>query len=100
MFAESSRSSRVDAFSQIQRLGIFLSAQRGQHPLRSEGRFVQPNADRIVDGVGNRGNGCGQRTFAAFLGAERALRIDALDDNRLDFRRLDPSKIPPMADTL
>ena len=83
------RGRRIHALSQIQQLRILLRPQRRQHSLRRKRRFMQPHTNRIVDRIRDRRDGCGQRPFAAFFGAERAFGIDAFDDDRLDFRRFD-----------
>src|SRR4029079_16719795 len=49
-------------------------------------QVVEADADRIGDGVGERGQERRERAFTRFLGAERAVRIVALDDPNLDRR--------------
>src|SRR5579864_5799440 len=89
MFAESHRAGGVHAFSEVEFLGILLRPQRRQHALRRKRRFAQADANGIVDGVGNSGNGGSQRAFTALLGAKGALGINALHDEWLNFRRFD-----------
>src|SRR2546425_1313164 len=89
MFAETSWSSWIDAFGEVQWLGILLRAQRGQHALRREWGFVQADSDCIVNCVGDCRDGRSERSFAAFFCSEWAFGIDALDYDRLDFGRFD-----------
>ena len=77
----------INSFGQIQLLGIFLGAERSENALGREWRLVQTNSDCIVNCVRDRGDGCGQRTFAAFFGAKRAFRIDALNNHSFDLGR-------------
>src|SRR5215471_93312 len=80
------RRGRVDAFGHIDGLCSVLRAQSGENTLGCERAFAQTNASRIVDGIVDRRNRRGQRSFTALFGPERPLRIDALHDNRINFR--------------
>src|SRR5580700_4703588 len=89
MFAEVSWRSWIDTLGEVHRFRVFLGTQGGQHPLRRKRRFVQADSDGVVDGVRNGRNGRGKRSFTAFLGAEGALGIDALNDDGFDLWRFD-----------
>src|SRR5262245_55955878 len=87
MFAERLRRGRVGAARDLQRFGFpVLLPQRSQHALRSKWSFAQANPYCVVDRIRDRRDSGRQRAFAGFLGAERTLGVDALDDNALDFR--------------
>src|SRR5713226_4092740 len=88
VFAKTRGRRRIRTFGQVHELRVLLRAQCRQDTLRREGTLVQPNANRVINGVRDCGNGRCQRAFAALLGAERAFGIDALDDDGFDFRRL------------
>src|SRR5437016_3364090 len=88
MLAESLWRSGIDSLCKIQGLRVVLGTQRGKHALRREWRFMQPNANCVVDSVRDRGNGRRERAFAAFFGAERTFGINTLNDDGLDLRRL------------
>src|SRR5580658_7699300 len=76
----------INSFRHVDSLGILLCPQCRQHAFRSKWRFVQTDADGIVDCVCDRRDGGSERAFATFLRAKRALRIDAFDYDGLDFR--------------
>src|SRR5579864_4843661 len=86
VFAESNWRRGIDTLSEIQRFRVLLGTQCGQHPLGRKRRFVQADPDGVVDGVRNSRDSRGERSLTAFLGAEGALGIDALDDDGLDLR--------------
>src|SRR5919109_1368793 len=89
MLAETLWRRGIDSFSEIKLLlAGLLCAQRRQHSLGREGRFPQSNANRVVDRVGNRGNGGSQRALAGFLRSKWTLGINALHDDALHLRRL------------
>ena len=88
MFAELRRRSRIDRLGHLNSLHALLGAQCRQYSFRREWRLAQPNSHSVVDGIGDRWNGRGQRALARFLCAKRAFRIDALDDDALDIGRL------------
>src|SRR5579862_1552738 len=89
VFAEARGIGWIDAFGQIQTFRFLLGPYRSQDAFRCKWRFMQPHADCVVDRIGDGRNRSGKRSFAALLGAEWTLGIDALDDDRLDLRRLD-----------
>src|SRR5436190_6279636 len=89
VFAEVGGGGGIDSLGQVNLLVRGFSSQGGQYTLGSKGSFMQANTNRVINGVGNRGNGCCEGTFAAFLGAEWAFGIDTLHDNRLNLRRFD-----------
>ena len=66
----------------------FFRAQSGKHALRRERRFAQAHSDRILNRIRDRGNRRGQRTFARFFRAKRAFGIDALHNDRIQFREI------------
>src|SRR5262245_43810797 len=66
-----------------------LLAKRTQHFRWGEGELAEPNPDRVVNGVRERGNRRMQRSLAGFFCAVRAFGIEALDDQRSDFRRVE-----------
>src|SRR5215469_925947 len=78
---------RIDSLSEIDGPGILLRANRRQYPLGSKWGFVQPDTDCVVDGVSDGRDSGSQRSFAALFRAERTFRIDALDNDWLDFGR-------------
>src|SRR2546423_12696357 len=84
VFAEVSGCGGIDSFGQVNFLVRRFSSQGGEHSLGSERSLMQTNTDGVVNGVGNRGNGCCERTFTAFLGAEWTFGIDTLHDNWLN----------------
>ena len=59
------------------------------HDLFSGNRmFPDPDPACVVDGIRDSGNHGSERTLAGFFGAEWAFRIDALNDDSFDLRRL------------
>src|ERR1043166_56685 len=57
-------------------------------------QIVEPYADGVGEGIGERGQERGERALAGFLGAERTMRIVALDDADLDRRRVPDGRHP------
>src|SRR3954467_14635655 len=80
MLAKFLRRGRIDALGKVQRFGISLCAQCCKNTLWGEWRLVQSNSDRVVNCIRDCGNGRGQRTFAAFFGAEGTLGIEAFNE--------------------
>ena len=74
MLAEGHRRRRIDGLRHLNSLQTFLGSQRRQHPLRRERSLTQSDSHSVVDRVRDRRNRRGQRAFARFLRAERALR--------------------------
>ena len=56
-----------------------------EHAFRSG---VEPDADGVVDGVRDGRNGGMERSLTGLLGSVGAFGIDGLDDERLQFRRV------------
>ena len=84
VFAQTLRRCRIDSFGQINLLRVLAFGTQGcQHALRSERHLPQTHADGVVDRIRNRRDSGSERTLAALLRAERAFRIDTLDDDRL-----------------
>src|SRR5262244_635244 len=83
MLAETRWRSWIDTLGQVQRLRVLLRAEGGQYARRRERRLMQPNSDSVIDSVGDRRDGGGERSLAAFLRAKWALRVDTLDYDRL-----------------
>ena len=83
----------IYAFGQINRFGILLSPQCGQHSLRSKRTLnAERHAHRVIDGIRNSRYRRRQRAFAALFGPEGSLRISML----LDDDRLHRPATPPM----
>ena len=61
---------------------------RGEHAVGRDRQVVEAHARGIGDGIGERRQERRQRALARLLGAERAVRIVALDDADLDRRRI------------
>src|SRR6202030_3011834 len=62
---------------------------RRKHPVGGDRQIVEADADGVGDRVGQRRQEGRERALAGFLGAERAVRIDALDDADLDRWRVE-----------
>src|SRR5690348_3740702 len=89
VFAEARGIGGIHVFSQIYFFCVFLRANGSQHTLGREGGLAQAHADRVINRICDRRNRRRERALTAFFCAEWPLGIDALDDERLDFRRLD-----------
>ena len=87
MLAKARGRGGVHTFRQIQGLMFFLCPQRGQHALRRERRLMQTDSNCIINRICDRGNGCGKRSFTAFLGAKWTFGIDTLYDDGFHFGR-------------
>ena len=61
---------------------------RLEHAVGRHRQIVEADADGVGDGVGQRRQEGGERAFARLLGAERPVRIVALDDADFDRRRI------------
>jgi len=59
-------------------------AERVQDLLRGDRRFVEADADGVVDRIGDRRDHRVQRAFPGLLRAERTFGVDAFDDDRLE----------------
>src|SRR5687768_4647000 len=73
---------RADAI--LRHSAVVALAERVEDLLRRDRRLVETDPDRVVDRVRDRGHDGVQRTFAGLLRAERPLRVDGLDDDRLE----------------
>ena len=58
-----------------------------EHAVGRHGQIVEAQPGGIGDGIGQRRQERRQRAFARLLGAERPVRVVALDDADLDRRR-------------
>jgi hypothetical protein len=63
--------------------------QQTQHLGRRERQPIAADAERVMDGIGDRGHARMERPLTRLLGAVRALGIDALDDQALQLRRVE-----------
>ena len=63
-------------------------SMRGEHPVGRHRQIVEAQPDGIGDGIGERRQERRERALARLLGAERPVRIVALDDADLDRRRI------------
>src|SRR5438105_3168020 len=70
----------------IARAAAFL--QRGEYAVGRHRQYVEPHADGVGDGVGQRRQKRRERALPRLLGAERTVRIVALDNADLDRRRV------------
>src|SRR6266481_2270833 len=89
MFAQCVRVGGVNASGHLHILVAALGAQRGEHTLRREWRFVQSDTNGIMDRIRDSWDGRRERTFAGFFRAEWAFGVDALDDEDFHHGRLD-----------
>src|SRR5262245_25827280 len=62
--------------------------QRREHAVGRDRQFVEAHPDGVGDGIGQRQQERRERALARLLGAERTMRIVALDDADLDRRRI------------
>ena len=62
--------------------------QRGKDAIGRHRQIVEAQPGGVGDGIGERRQERGERAFAGFLGAERPVRIVALDDADFDRRRI------------
>ena len=69
-------------------VGLPPAQDGGAHAVGRRGHAVNAHADRVMDGVQDRGRGRDQRLLADALGAERADRRGVLDQDRLDRRHV------------
>src|SRR5713101_1291409 len=63
-------------------------AQELQDAVRIEGELPDPDPARVVDGVGDGGDGRVQGSWAGVVGAVRGVGDLALDDARVQLRRI------------
>src|SRR3989442_6521979 len=68
---------------------VVAQAERVEDLLRGDRRLVEAHADRVVHRVRDRGNDRVERSLARLLRTERSLRVDRLDDDRLERRRVE-----------
>ena len=82
-----------DVFKGLWSHGITSNpAQRPEHFFRRDRNFIDPDADGVVDRVGDRPRGAGQRALADAAGAVLAGAPPHLQEHRLDLRHVEDGR--------
>src|SRR5262249_5914917 len=92
VYGECGWHSQMTSPATIRFRGLFLRAlalfDRLKNAIRRHRQIVEPDPDRVGDGVGQRRQERRKRALARFLGAEGPVRIVAFDNPNLDGRRI------------
>src|SRR5258708_27049274 len=83
------RNVRKTRWSIARRLALLFSPQRLDDFFRSDRNFVDPHAERVVNGRAHRGGDGEERPLTRLFGAVGTFRVHGLDDERLDLWRVE-----------